>query len=565
MTGIREVAFEPLSRIYAEDLKSSWPSITFLLLTILCGSLLASAGPYVFSRLIDDLPDAPRQWMLGFSFYAGLTALATAIQRSTQYMSVIHSERLEYVATTHFFERIVHKNASFFNDHNPAEIQAAQTRGASAASAIMQIGLIYFVPGLATFLFSTLLLGAVLSADLVAIVILYGAAFIALTLASNRLTSPFLEKAIEAGQQNAGFVGNAIGMIEPLRHTGSTAWMKRRFAENAGSIYRNWRLYSLRRIGFVFTISLALGVQMIIGFYLLLPRYEAGELSIGDIVLFNTLLLQLNMPFELIGQSISEALRSFAQFAPYARMWNEPEEQEESPDTRPLRLSGRVIEFRQVGFRYENGRGVEGVSFTATPGRLTFITGETGSGKSTLFRLLQKTMVPQSGRITVDGADLTAIGRDDWFAAAGIVPQEVQLLNDTLRSNIVLGRALDEEKLRRSAERAAILDRIEAMPEGFDTIVGERGLKLSGGERQRVALARALYGEPAILLLDEASSALDEETEREIMEQLRRVDSDITIIAITHRQSSIRAGDQVIALPKGIIDESGSEGSVPSR
>ncbi|WP_286083923.1 ABC transporter transmembrane domain-containing protein [Agrobacterium sp. FDAARGOS_525] len=205
MTGIREVAFEPLSRIYAEDLKSSWPSITFLLLTILCGSLLASAGPYVFSRLIDDLPDAPRQWMLGFSFYAGLTALATAIQRSTQYMSVIHSERLEYVATTRFFERIVHKNASFFNDHNPAEIQAAQTRGASAASAIMQIGLIYFVPGLATFLFSTLLLGAVLSADLVAIVILYGAAFIALTLASNRLTSPFLEKAIEAGQQNAGF------------------------------------------------------------------------------------------------------------------------------------------------------------------------------------------------------------------------------------------------------------------------------------------------------------------------------------------------------------------------
>lgn len=564
MTGNREVAFGPLSRIYAEDLKTSWPSITFLLLTILLGSVLATAGPYVFSRLIDDLPDAPLQWMLGFSLYAGLTALATGIQRSTQYMSVIHSERLEYVATTRFFERIVHKKPSFFSDHNPAEIQAAQTRGASAASAIMQIGLIYFVPGIATFLFSTLLLGAVLSADLVAIVILYGAAFIALTLASNRLTTPFLEKAIEAGQENAGFIGNAIGMIEPLRHTGSTAWMKRRFADNAGSIYRNWRLYSLRRIGFVFTISLALAVQMVIGFYLLLPRYEAGDLSIGDIVLFNTLLLQLNMPFELIGQSISEAVRSFAQFAPYARMWNEPAE-EEPPNARPLQLSGKVIEFDQVGFRYENGRGVEGVSFTAAPGRLTFITGETGSGKSTLFRLLQKTVAPQSGRITVDGTDLTAIGRDDWFAVAGVVPQEVQLLNDTLRSNIVLGRGLDEEKLRRSAERAAILDRIEAMPEGFNTIVGERGLKLSGGERQRVAIARALYGEPSILLLDEASSALDEETEREIMDQLRRVDSDITIIAITHRQSSIRTGDQVIALPSGTIDESVSEVSVPSH
>ncbi|OCJ68039.1 ABC transporter ATP-binding protein [Agrobacterium tumefaciens] len=563
MTGNREVAFGPLSRIYAEDLKTSWRSIIFLLLTILLGSLLTTVGPLVFSRLIDDMPDAPLKWMLGFSLYAALTALATGIQRSTQYMSVIHSERLEYVATTRFFERIVHKHPSFFNDHNPAEIQSAQTRGASAASMIMQIGLIYFVPGIATFLFSTLLLGAILSVDLVAIVILYGAAFISLTLASNRLTSPFLEKAIEAGQENAGFVGNAIGMIEPLRHTGSTAWMKRRFADNAGVIYRNWRVYSLRRIGFVFTISLALTAQMIIGFYLLLPRYEAGDLSIGDIVLFNTLLLQLNMPFELIGQSISEAIRSFAHFAPYARMWSAPEE-EEPPHVNRLRLSGKEIEFDHVGFRYENGRGVEGVSFTAAPGRLTFIIGETGSGKSTLFRLLQKTMAPQSGRITIDGIDLTAIDREDWFAAAGIVPQEVQLLNDTLRSNIVLGRVLDEERLRRSAERAAILDRIEAMPEGFDTVVGERGLKLSGGERQRVAIARALYGEPSILLLDEASSALDEETEREIMDQLRRVDSDITIIAITHRQSSIRTGDQVIALPSVIINESHSEITAPN-
>lgn len=182
---------------------------------------------------------------------------------------------------------------------------------------------------------------------------------------------------------------------------------------------------------------------------------------------------------------------------------------------------------------------------------MTFITGETGSGKSTLFKLLQKTMAPQQGRITVDDADLSTISREDWFAAAGIVPQEVQLLNDTLRSNIILGRVPDEERLRRAAQRAAILTRIEEMPEGFDTIVGERGLKLSGGERQRVAIARALYAEPTILLLDEASSALDEETEREIMDQLRVVDSDVTIIAITHRQSSIREADQVIVLPAG--------------
>jgi len=141
----------------------------------------------------------------------------------------------------------------------------------------------------------------------------------------------------------------------------------------------------------------------------------------------------------------------------------------------------------------------------------------------------------------------------------GIVPQEIQLLNDSLRTNIILGRPHDEERLRKVADQAAILKRIEGMANGFDTIVGERGLKLSGGERQRIAIARALYGAPSILLLDEASSALDEETEREIMDQLRKLDGDLTIIAITHRQSSIRPQDQVIALKAVEAGDSVSE------
>lgn len=547
-------AIGPLLRIYADYWKGARLSISILIITILAGAMLAVTGPYVFSRLVDDLPDTPVQWMMAFTFYAVLTAGAMGLQRCTQYMAVIHSERLDYIASTGFFERIINKPPSFFVDHNPAEIQSAQTQGASATSIFMQMMFISFLPGLSAFLFTTLMLGAVISFDVFLIVCVYGALFIGLTLASNRITSPYLEKAIDAGQQNAGFIGNAISMIEPLRHTASTDWMKRRFAESAGSIYDNWRLYSLRRIVFVAMISLALAAQFIITFYLLLPRYQQGQLSVGDIVLFNMLLLQLNVPFELIGQSINETVRALARFAPFARMWNAPEEARLSTGEK-LTLSHGVIEFDNVGFRYDNGRGVEGVSFRAEPGRLTFITGETGSGKSTLFKLLQKTMLPQQGHIRIDGRDIGEIDRDDWFSAVGIVPQEVQLLNDSLSANIVLGRAYDEKRLRRSAERAAIIDRIEAMPQCFETRVGERGLKLSGGERQRIAIARALYAEPVILLLDEASSALDDETEREIMDQLRRVDADMTIIAITHRQSSIRPQDQVIALTSGVKAE----------
>ncbi|WP_313060266.1 ABC transporter ATP-binding protein [Agrobacterium cavarae] len=553
-----KIAFRPLLRIYQDDLRTSWRSIVVLIVTIFTGALLSVSGPYVFSRIIDDVPKEAGPWIVAFSLYAILTALATGIQRCSQYLAVIHSERLELVATTRFFERITRKQTAFFTDHNPAEIQQAQMQGASAASILMQIGLIYFVPGLANFLFSTIVLGAAISLELVLIVLCYGVFFIGLTLASNRFTNRYLEQAIDAGQHNAAFVGNALNMIEPLRHTGSTAWMQQRFGDNATAIYQNWRLYSLRRIAFVSTIALALCVQLILSFWLLLPRYQQGLISVGDIVLFNTLLLQLNTPFEMIGQSVSEAMRSLARFMPCARMWLAPEEREEV-GAKPAPALAKNIELQNVGFRYDNGRGVNNVSFTALRERLTFITGETGSGKSTLFKLLQKTMTPQEGRILVDGVELGEVGKSSWYAVVGIVPQEIQLLNDSLRTNIVLGRPHDEERLREVADQAAILKRIEGMADGFDTIVGERGLKLSGGERQRIAIARALYGAPSILLLDEASSALDEETEREIMDQLRELDGDLTIIAITHRQSSIRPQDQVIALKAVEVGDSVSE------
>lgn len=164
------------------------------------------------------------------------------------------------------------------------------------------------------------------------------------------------------------------------------------------------------------------------------------------------------------------------------------------------------------------------------------------------LRLLLKGLEPIDGRILADETDLARITSDDWFAHVGVVPQDVALLNDTLSVNIVLGRPFDLHRLHKAAMQASILSRIEAMPEGFETVVGERGLKLSGGERQRVAIARALYGEPAILILDEASSALDDDTERQIMDGLRALADDLTILAVTHRVSSIRPGDQIVRL-----------------
>jgi len=233
-------------------------------------------------------------------------------------------------------------------------------------------------------------------------------------------------------------------------------------------------------------------------------------------------------------------------------MWGADEEPDVTPHPN-FRLKTGSIEFERVGYTYRDKPAVSDVSFVARRGRLNFLTGETGSGKTTLFKLALKSLEPKEGRVLVDGEPLNEVARADWYSVIGVVPQEIMLLNDTITSNIILGRPLDEAKLRYAVERASIAKFIEGLPEKYETRIGERGLKLSGGERQRVAIARALYADPQILFLDEASSALDERTEAEIMGEIRRLADEMTIIAITHRKTVIAPGDAVVELtPAGV-------------
>ena len=303
----------------------------------------------------------------------------------------------------------------------------------------------------------------------------------------------------------------------------------------------------MTQVRYAVVFGLALTAQFAITLWLLVPRVAAGELTVGDLVLFNTLLLQLNIPFQMMGQAIQQSVQSYSNFLPFARMW-QAESHDDPANTGLFEVTHGIIGFDDVSFVYPNGRGVRGVSFTAVRGTITYITGDTGAGKSTLFKLLLKAMRPSNGSIIVDGTNLDDVSRADWFGHVAAVPQDVVLLNDTLATNIVLGRPHNDERLRRAAKRAAILTFIEGLQDDFATMVGERGLMLSGGERQRIAIARALYADPAILLLDEASSSLDTETEREIMDQLRLIHDEVTIIAITHRLSVIAPDDTVVSI-----------------
>ncbi|QOZ29606.1 ABC transporter ATP-binding protein [Bradyrhizobium sp. CCBAU 51753] len=542
-------ALSPISEI----LHAYWRSDRCLLLVVATVVLFSSASsvaaPYVFSSLIDRLPRSEGTSVLawGFAGYAVLLGIASAFQRMLQYLSFMTAENLGFIAATRFFDRILRKTAAFFLEHNPVEIQSAAARGRSALITMVQLGTTIFFPAAAQLLLTIATLGALVNIQIAAIVVAYGAATITLTWSSTRRARVFLDRAVDAGQENARFVGNVMNAMDTLRHFGSHAWMSQRFTMKAREVRDNCRAYVLQRLPYIAVLGLAVALQFSVTLLLLVPDYQAGVVTIGDIVLFNTLILQLSMPFEMVARAISDASRSRADLIPLTRLWGAPEERRTS-HTHDFAPSAGQLSFEDIGYAYENGRGVANVSFLAGRGGITFLVGETGSGKSTIFRLVLKSIEPDCGRILVDGTDIAGIDRTDWYAAVAVVPQDVMLLNESLADNILLGRPRDEVRLRAASEKAAILPFIEAQPEGFETTVGERGLKLSGGERQRIAIARALYGEPAILLLDEASSALDERTERDIMDHIRSLAEDVTVLAITHRRGVISTTDVVVDL-----------------
>nr|WP_248307046.1 ABC transporter ATP-binding protein [Devosia sp. 1635] len=530
-------------------LRTARLALLAVLVTTLLGTFASIGAPYLFSRLIDQLTSASLAAgvIRAFMIYALLMGASYALQRMASFLTFMTSESLNFVTSTSFFARLVEKTSAFFLDHSATEIESAQQKGAGALNIVVQFALAAILPSIVQLVLALGLLGTVLDLDIALVVFAYGIVYVALVTHAASITRPHLDEAIEQSQVSSRFVGNAISSMDTLRQFQSDRWMIGQFTLRERSVLEAFGRYAMTQVRYAFIFGLALSAQFAITLWLLVPRIASGELTVGDLVLFNTLLLQLNIPFQMMGQAIQQFVQSYSNFLPFARMW-QADDHDDHQASAGFAISEGVIHFANVSYLYGNGRGVSGTSFTARRGTITYITGDTGSGKSTLFKLLLKSMPPTTGTIEVDGVDLNAVSREDWFARVATVPQDVVLLNDTLAVNIVLGRSFDEDRLRRAAERAAILAFIDGLEEGFDTVVGERGLKLSGGERQRIAIARALYADPAILLLDEASSALDIQTEKDIMDQLRRIRDDVTIIAITHRLSVIAEDDNVVSI-----------------
>jgi ATP-binding cassette subfamily B protein len=307
-------------------------------------------------------------------------------------------------------------------------------------------------------------------------------------------------------------------------------------------------------------IAVGLTVVMLLAAW----RVTHGQMTIGDFVLVNTYLLQLFQPLNFLGFAYREIKQGLVDMEAMFRLLREEREIADKPGAPALRVAAGEVTFQDVRFGYRPDREIlKGVAFTVPPGRTLAIVGPTGAGKSTISRLLFRFYDANEGVVRIDGQDVREVTQDSLRGAIGVVPQDTVLFNDTIRYNIAYGRpGATQEEVEQAARQAQVHDFVLRLPDGYDTRVGERGLKLSGGEKQRVAIARTLLKDPRILILDEATSALDTHTEQEIQSALRNAAQGRTTLVIAHRLSTVVEADEIIVLEDGRIAERGSHGAL---
>jgi ABC-type transport system involved in Fe-S cluster assembly fused permease/ATPase subunit len=312
--------------------------------------------------------------------------------------------------------------------------------------------------------------------------------------------------------------------------------------------------------------ALNVGQGAIIAIGLTLVMYMAGRgvvnktMSVGDFVLVNTYMIQLYLPLNFLGFVYREIKQSLTDMERMFGLLDVNEEVADAPGAKDLVVDKGEITFDHVNFGYEERRQIlHDLSFTAAPGSTVAIVGPTGSGKSTISRLLFRFYDATDGTIAIDGQPIRDVTQSSLRAAIGIVPQDTVLFNDTIYYNIAYGRpGASREEVEEAARMAQIHDFIAKLPDGYETMVGERGLKLSGGEKQRVAIARTILKDPHILLFDEATSALDTHTEKDIQASLRQVSKNRTTLVIAHRLSTVVEADEILVLDHGRVVERGT-------
>ncbi len=562
---------EPTERHDWETLKSLFPFIwaykTRVLLALCC--LLAAKGanvavPLIFKELIDGLSITtaqafivvPAALLLAYGVLRFSTSLFTEL-REIVFVRVTQQSVREI--SLRVFRNLHALSLRFHLERQTGGLTRDIERGTRSIGSLISYTLYSILPTLVEI---SLVIGILLAKyDAIFTLITLGtlAAYITFTIRITNWRTALRRQVNELDSAaNARAVDSLIN-FETVKYFNNEEFEARRYDEQLHKWMKAQitNQYSLSALNVGQAAIIAVGVTAMM--WQAAARVSSGEMTIGDIVLVNAFLIQLYIPLNFLGVLYRELRQALTDIERMFGLMNQRREIADAPQAMTLARGPVEVRFEGVGFAYDPRRPIlVDVDFELPAGSTVAVVGHSGSGKSTLARLLYRFYDVQQGAIRINGRDLRELTQDSLRAAIGIVPQDTVLFNDSLLYNIQYGRPDASRAEVEAAARAAQLeDFITRLPEGFDTRVGERGLKLSGGEKQRVAIARALLKNPALLIFDEATSALDSRTEKAIQAQIELAASGRTALVIAHRLSTIMNADEIIVLDQGRIVERG--------
>ncbi|MFP5417663.1 MAG: ABCB family ABC transporter ATP-binding protein/permease [Gammaproteobacteria bacterium] len=534
-----------------------------LALALLVGAKLASvAVPLVLKEIIDAL-DKPRpELVLPLAFIIGYGLLRFASTTFSDLRDVIFAKVTQRAMRRISMAVLQHLHAlslRFHLERQTGGITRDIERGAKAVSSLVGYLLFRITPTVLEILMVAGILFVKLDWVFGVITLITLAAYLGFTVTITEWRTQFVRRANTLDSEAYGRAIDSLLNYETVKYFGNEKYEAARY--DASLIeWEDMAMKSQRSLGL---LNAAQAGVIAIGVTLMVLRAAdgvvEGTLTLGDLVMVNAFLLQMFQPLSFLGvmyrqikESITDVERMFA-------LLKRPCEVEDAVDARELELTAGAVAFEHVDFAYSPDRPIlHDVSFTVPAGKTVAVVGASGAGKSTLARLLFRFYDVSAGSVRIDGQDIRHVTQDSLRAAIGVVPQDTVLFNDSIYYNIAYGRPdATRDEVIEAARAAHILHFIEILPQGWDTVVGERGLKLSGGEKQRVAIARTLLKAPTILILDEATSALDTQTEKAIQAELLEIAKSRTSLIIAHRLSTVVEADEILVMDSGRIVERG--------
>ena len=498
--------------------------------------------------------------------YAGLRVLSALFEALRDALFAATQQRAARVVGRETFEHLHALSLRFHLDRQTGSLSRLILRGTTGIQTVLRLATFNVLPTLLQLLLTVGILWHLFNWRYALVTLLAVAGYMVFTFAFTAWRLKFRRRMNETDNTAQTHAIDSLLNYETVKYFGNEAHESRRFdgslAAYENAAVRSQVTLNMLNLGQATIIAVGLGVIMLMA----ARGVAAGKLDVGQFVLVNTYLIQLYQPLNFLGFVYREFKQALVDMEQMFALLRRPQEIADRPDARVLAAQGAplALEFADVHFGYDAAREIlHGVSFRVAPGRKVALVGPTGSGKSTISRLLFRFYDVTSGAVRVDGSDVRELTQASLRAAIGVVPQDTVLFNDSIRYNIGYGRpGASDAEIEQAARLAQIHDFVVRLPDGYDTRVGERGLKLSGGEKQRVAIARTILKNPRLLILDEATSALDSATEQEIGIALRLAARDRTTLVIAHRLSTVTDADEILVLREGVIVERGTHASL---